>query len=263
MISEVPTLAIDLVYIDNNTSPLHDEFIAHRLGLIPLISTSIDKKNYFRECSCQPSCQNCSIELQLQVKGMTDNTLNVTTKDISSVDPSEDVKPVVYKNSSGDVDDNSYLLLLKLAKGQEIDCKMVARKGRGLEHAKWSPVATVAMQPVPKITFDKDQMARIDQGLREQITHSCPAKVYKNDPENIDGIEIENLSACHQCEECIRTAKKAGYPDLIKVNSEENQFIFTVESTGALPPQTIVSKAMELLSDKLKTVLDNLENVRD
>ena len=46
IISEVPTLAIDIVEISENTSFMHDEYLAHRMGLIPMVSYDVDDYNF-------------------------------------------------------------------------------------------------------------------------------------------------------------------------------------------------------------------------
>jgi DNA-directed RNA polymerase II subunit RPB3 len=52
MMSDVPTIAIDLVEIENNTSCLNDEFLAHRLGLIPLVSDRVHEMKFPWEERC-------------------------------------------------------------------------------------------------------------------------------------------------------------------------------------------------------------------
>ncbi len=67
MISEVPTLTIDLVEIRENTSALHDEFIAHRIGLVPLNSEKVEDFFTSDECSCQMRCNKCTVNFKLHV----------------------------------------------------------------------------------------------------------------------------------------------------------------------------------------------------
>ena len=42
IISEIPTIAIDLVSITKNTTALNSEMIAHRLGLVPIDSKLVE-----------------------------------------------------------------------------------------------------------------------------------------------------------------------------------------------------------------------------
>ena len=72
MLAEIPTMAIDLVEVEINTSVLADEFIAHRLGLIPLNSKQIEDVLYTRDCDCDQYSENCSITLSLHPRSTGD-----------------------------------------------------------------------------------------------------------------------------------------------------------------------------------------------
>lgn len=41
-------IAIDMVEIETNTTVLADEFIAHRLGMVPIDSREVEKLRYTR-----------------------------------------------------------------------------------------------------------------------------------------------------------------------------------------------------------------------
>lgn len=86
MISEVPTMAIDLVEVRENTSALHDEMIAHRLGLIPLYCPNIDSYSFHTDCPCNSTCEKCTIKYVLR-KGAIEDQLEVTSNHIESVNP--------------------------------------------------------------------------------------------------------------------------------------------------------------------------------
>ena len=116
MIAEVPTVAIDLVEIDVNSSVLNDEFIAHRLGLIPLTSERAMAMRFSRDCDAcdgDGQCEFCSVEFHLRAKCISDETLDVTSKDLISSDHT--VVPVDFSDSSGyDSADKKYLSIFEL-----------------------------------------------------------------------------------------------------------------------------------------------------
>lgn len=48
----------------------------------------------------------------------------------------------------------------------------------------------------------------------------------------------------------------------VKIAERDEKFIFTVESTGVMPPEDIVSRALSILSHKLKSLSDSMGKYR-
>ena len=149
MLAEVPTLAIDLVEIACNTSVLPDEFIAHRLGLIPLNSVDVTNRLvYNRDCGiCDSNCDNCSVVLGLHAKCTNPGIMEVFARDLVVKIPAakgRDLGTPVIRDPNGNGP-----LIARLRQGQEIELTCIAKKGIAKEHAKWAPTASIGFEYDP------------------------------------------------------------------------------------------------------------------
>eukprot|EP01083_Nonionella_stella_P092252 258189_1 len=264
MIAEVPTMAFDFVSIKKNDSVLHDEFIAHRLGMIPLKSDNVDRFVYSRECSCVDGCADCSVKFQLKVQcsGESQNVYSSDIHNISSNDePGYHVTPVDFRDVGLDRD-QSKVLLVKLGKRQELDFDIVARKGFAKEHAKWSPVSVATYQCDPEINLDSLQMDQLSDEQKQKFVASCPTKVYSYD-DHSKQVSVEQPRNCMYCDECINQAGDFGCPSMVSVKEKKDVFIFHVETTGAMKPVDVVVKSISILQEKLTTLHSALPSNTD
>jgi DNA-directed RNA polymerase subunit D len=132
-LSQVPTFAVDDVVILENSSVMHDEAIAHRLGLIPL-RTDLERFVMPHLCDCKSTlgCSKCKVLLVLDAESQ-DKTKVITSADLVSED--DVVRPV-----------NSEIPIVALAPGQKIKFEAYARLGTGKSHAKWQPTSVAVVK---------------------------------------------------------------------------------------------------------------------
>ncbi|XP_027346820.1 DNA-directed RNA polymerases II, IV and V subunit 3-like [Abrus precatorius] len=255
MIAEVPTIAIDLVEIEVNSSVLNDEFIAHRLGLIPLTSERAMAMRFSRDCDAcdgDGQCEFCSVEFHLRVKCMTDQTLDVTSKDLYSSDHT--VVPVDFSDPTAtDTSENRGIIIVKLRRGQELRLRAIARKGIGKDHAKWSPAATVTFMYEPEIHLNEDLMETLTLEEKREWVESSPTRVFDIDPVT-QQVTVVDPEAYTYDDEVLKKAEAMGKPGLVEIIARQDSFIFTVESTGAIKASQLVLNAIDILKQKLDAV---------
>ncbi len=119
-VNEIFVAAVDEVEISKNDSPLYDEAIAHRIGLVPLKNKGKEEKKG---------------KLKLELKGECIAYSGNLKGDFE----------VAYKN----------IPLTILSKNQELCLVAEVRIGKGTEHSKFSP-GIMFYRNVAEITLDKE-----------------------------------------------------------------------------------------------------------
>jgi len=248
MIAEVPTMAIETVIINQNTSVIPDEVLAHRLGLIPILADANDfiEKKLEEEFNGQNS-----MKFTLKVKCYTDKNGKIINENVFSKDlifvPQDQQEQKFYNNQSkkysiGLVHDD--ILINKLVPGMELDLECYCVKGIGRVHAKWSPVCTAYYRLINKINI----LEEIKGDDAEELKKLCPKGVFVINKKG--NAEVGNIRDCTSCRECIRQEK---FKNLIELGKVADHYEFHIESVGMYKPESIFFRAIDVLKEKIKT----------
>jgi DNA-directed RNA polymerase subunit D len=217
ILSDVPTMAVHEVEIVKNGSALYDEMLAHRLGLIPL-KTDLKGYTVTDSCTCEGAgCAKCTVHLTLKAKG----PVVVKAGDLESKDPK--IVPV-----------HDDMPIVTLLKGQELELVCTARLGRGKDHVKWGS-GLVWYTYETGITI-KNDAAKLE-ACKDQLPPQIFDKSGKIDKNLITGSLID--------------AVEGVCPEVISVERNSENFLFTVEPWGQLSAKEIVVSALDRMEERL------------
>lgn len=257
MISEVPSVAAEAVYVYNNTSVLQDEVLAHRIGLVPL---QIDPEeliwcentNESEEGAESKYTDKNTIVLTLDVactrnlnapKGCTDpkilyNNSSVYSRDLK-FQPEGNQAEIFANKPVVPCDDD--ILICKLRPGQEISLRVHCILGVGADHAKFSPVSTASYRLLPHINIMKPFKG--ESALRLQ-------KCFPNGVIGIDDNGVAFVQDARKDTVSREVLRHDEFKDSVKLGRVRDHFIFNVESTGAMTPEEIFFKSVRILKSK-------------
>ncbi|MEB3787047.1 MAG: DNA-directed RNA polymerase subunit D [Desulfurococcales archaeon] len=258
ILSEVPVMAIEWVYITRNDSALFNEMLSHKLGLLVIKSDkAVEKYLPPEECRADLECgedmacvdafitrkPECFVRMVLRKENPADGEdalVTVKASDIESEDP--DVYPV-----------HGGTELTILASGQSLDVEMYARLGRGKEHAKFIP-AVVVLKYTPVIKYDTKSISEECLECIRNYNSDLAETISKGSKSRIVWYDTGNTSLLKHCAE--RVCQTG-----LKVEYDKNRLILVVESHGALDPRKIISLAVDELDKKVKMLQEKLGGV--
>jgi len=242
MMSEIPVMAIDETIFLKNDSPLYDEIVSHRLGMIPL-KTDLEAYNLPEECDCGGfGCPLCQVSLTCEVENTSKEPIVVYSGDLKSDDPN--IVPV-----------NPYIPILKIDKGSKLILEAYAILGRAKDHIKWQPLSNSFYRFYPEINYDKNKCK--DCSDKCISARMCPENLFTFSEGKPPILEKDYWKTCSLCKSCEENCQQGA----IKVGWKDDTYIFFLESDGNLPFNTLLQKTFEIFLDKIDEFIANLEKI--
>lgn len=221
MLSELPKLAIHDVIIYDNTSPLFDEIIAHRVGLIPL-PTDLRLLVPREDCKCNgKGCPSCTVRYTL-------------SKEEEGVVYSGDLQP---ENESWAIKEDK-IPIVELSKDQRIILEVEANLGTGKDHAKWQAVQAPGYRIKTSIEADKKRMDEVEEFLKKLPKDLVELKGNK--------LEMKDVTKLPVLESYIDKEKA----DFITIKKDPSKITFSFETDGSLNAKDALKESVNILTKK-------------
>lgn len=251
LLSDIPKMAIDKVEFltgkiegddgkeYESITPLFEEIIAHRLGMLP-VPTDLSLFVPQSECSCGgEGCPNCTIMYSIKKTG-------------PSTVYSSDLKPLGGPNSDALEIVDPFIPIVELTADQGIYIYATAVMGTAKKHVKWQVANGVGYKYRPKIAVDAKK-AKDEDVIK--AAEACPKKVFK-----IEGgkVSVDNSDLCSLCMACVDAL---GEGKGITVEGDPENFYFKFETDGSLTAQQTLDKAIEILSKEGSDFVDAIANL--
>lgn len=289
LLAEIPTIAPEYCYFTNNTSVLHDETLAHRLGLIPFTGplAGLEWLRFYdpgpgpdrndptdfntlcftlhATCGFNPACTDKD-EPDPLVKYVG---AHVYARDLqfTAIGNQEDffTDRLPFRPVNPDV------LVAKLRPGQEIELQLHCVKGRGADHAKFSPVATATYRLLPAIQIlrpilgaDAQKFARcFPRGVVGlQVVTEADVEEWGNEYRGRVGEKkavVRDPMRDTVSRECLRHDEFEGK---VRLGRVRDHFIFEIESTGQFESDYLFLESVKVLRLKCERIKRHLNLVR-
>ncbi|KAL5498080.1 RPC40 [Sanghuangporus vaninii] len=261
LIAEVPTIAIEHVYVWNNTSVIHDEVLAHRLGLVPL---NVDPGLFEMRDNDGDATDRNTLVFKLEVECREKPGAPADSSDPDELYENHLVTAGLLRwepqGEQADMDQlegrppgptNPNIVLAKLRPGQVIEMECHAIKNVGKEHAKWSPVATASYRLHPHIVLLKQPP--LGTALRFANCFSPGVIKITDDGIGEERVEIDPQRVREESmsREVFRHAEFEG---CVKLGRVRDWFLFNIESEGPYAPQDLFPAAIRVLRARVGTL---------